>query len=246
MDRLLYVSMSGAQQTMLAQSANSNNLANSNTSGFRADLNAFRSMPVHGPGYETRVYAMNERSSVDFTIGMVSSTGRDLDIAVDGEGWIAVEGKNGEEAYTRAGNLSIEPGGLLVTGNGLPVIGNGGPITIPPADSIDIGSDGTISIQPVGLPANALVVIDRIKLVNPEIGNLTKGIDGLIRQRDGIEAEADASVGVIAGSLETSNVNIVNSMVNMISLARQYETQVKMMKTAEQMETATDQLLRAS
>lgn len=246
MDRLLYVSMSGANQTMMAQTANNNNLANSNTGGFRADLNAFRSMPVHGQGYESRVYAMTERSSVDFTLGMVRSTDRDLDVAVDGDGWIAVQAKDGSEAYSRAGNLSIEPGGLLVTGNGLPVMGNGGPITIPQADSIDVGVDGTISIQPIGQPTNALVVADRIKLVKPDREELVKGADGLIRLKKGTEADPDPSVRVISGSLETSNVNIVNSLVNMISLARQYESQVKMMKQAEQMDTSTDQLLRFS
>lgn len=244
MDRLLYVSMSGAHQTMLAQTANNNNLANSNTSGFRADLHAFRSMPVYGPGYDSRVFAMTERSSVDFTLGMVRSTDRDLDVAVDGDGWIAVQAKDGGEAYTRAGNLSIQPGGLLVTGNGLPVMGNGGPIAIPQADSIDIGIDGTISIQPIGLPANALVVVDRIKLVKPDSQELLKGEDGLIRLRNNIEAEPDPSVRVISGSLETSNVNIVNSLVNMISLSRQYESQIKLMKEAEQMDSATDQLVR--
>ena len=244
MDRLLYVSMSGAHQTMLAQSANNNNLANANTSGFRADLNAFRSMPVHGPGYESRVYAMTERASVDFTLGMVRSTDRDLDVAVDGDGWIAVQAKDGSEAYTRAGNLSIQPGGLLVTGNGLPVMGNGGPIAIPQADSIDIGIDGTISVQPVGLPVSALTVVDRIKLVKPDREDLVKGVDGLIRLKSGAEAEPDPTVRVISGSLETSNVNIVNSLVNMISLARQYETQVKLMKEAETMDQVSDQLMR--
>lgn len=246
MDRLLYVSMSGANQTMLAQAANNNNLANSNTNGFRADLEAFRSMPVYGPGFESRVYAMTERSSVDFTLGMVRSTDRDLDVAVDGDGWIAVQGKDGSEAYTRAGNLSIQPGGLLVTGNGLPVMGNGGPIVIPQADSIDVGVDGTISIQPIGLPENALTVVDRIKLVKPDREELVKGVDGLIRLKSGTEADPDPSVRVISGSLETSNVNIVNSLVNMISLARQYESQVKMMKEAERMESSSDQLVRLS
>lgn len=244
MDRLLYVSMSGAHQTMLAQSANNNNLANSNTSGFRADLHAFRSMPVYGAGYESRVFAMTERSSVDFTLGMMRSTDRDLDVAVDGDGWIAVQAKDGSEAYTRAGNLSIQPGGLLVTGNGLPVMGNGGPIAIPQADSIDVGIDGTISIQPIGQPSNALTVVDRIKLVKPERADLVKGADGLIRLKSNTEAEPDPSVRVISGSLETSNVNIVNSLVNMISLARQYESQIKLMKEAETMDAATDQLVR--
>lgn len=244
MDRMLYVAMSGAQQTMLAQQANNNNLANANTAGFRADLTAFRSMPVIGSGYLTRVYAMAERPNVDFNLGTVRTTERELDIAVDGDGWIAVQSKDGTEAYTRAGNLSIQPGGLLVTGAGIPVLGNGGAIAIPQAASIVIGGDGTISIQPIGQPASALVVIDRIKLVKPGNTNLIKGEDGLIRLKDGGTADADATVKVVSGSLETSNVNIVNSLVNMISLARRYEAQVKMMKTAEEMDSSTDQLVR--
>lgn len=244
MDRMLYVAMSGAQQTMLAQTANNNNLANANTNGFRADLNAFRSMPVQGPGHESRVYAMSERASVDFTLGMVRNTDRDLDIAVDGDGWIAVQGKDGSEAYTRAGNLSIQPGGLLVTGSGLPVMGNGGPISIPQADNIVIGGDGTISIRPVGQPASGLVVIDRIKLIKPDQKELYKGDDGLIRLKNNTDAEANASVKVVSGSLESSNVNIVDSLVDMISLARRYESQVKFMQKADEMDQATDQLLR--
>jgi flagellar basal-body rod protein FlgF len=244
MDRLLYVSMSGAQQTMVAQTANNNNLANANTTGFRADLNAFRSVPVQGPGYQSRAYAMMERPKVDFTLGMVRSTDREMDVAVDGDGWIAVQGKDGTEAYTRAGNLSIQPGGLLVTGDGLPVMGNGGPIAIPDADSIDIGIDGTISIKPAGAPSTAQVVVDRIKLVEPDRAELFKGGDGLIHMNNGAEANADASVRVISGRLESSNVNTVDALVNMISLSRQYESQVKMMKQAGDLEASSDQLLR--
>lgn len=244
MDRLLYVSMSGAQQTMMAQTANNNNLANANTTGFRADLNAFRSVPVQGPGYQSRTYAMIERASVDFTLGMVRGTDREMDVAVDGDGWIAVQAKDGSEAYTRAGNLSIQPGGLLVTGDGLPVLGNGGPIAIPDADTIDIGIDGTISIKPIGSPSTGQVVVDRLKLVKPDSTQLFKGEDGLIRLNGGAVADADASVRVISGSLETSNVNTVNALVNMISLSRQYESQIKMMKQAGDLEASSDQLLR--
>jgi len=244
MDRMLYVAMSGAQQTMLAQQANNNNLANANTTGFRADLTDFRSMPVLGPGYSTRVYAMAERPNVDFNLGAVRTTDRELDIAVDGNGWISVQGKDGTEAYTRAGNLSIQPGGILVTGSGIPVLGNGGPIAIPQAENIVIGGDGTISIQPVGQPPSALVVVDRIKLVKPDNTNLVKGEDGLIRLKGGVTADADATVKVVSGSLETSNVNIVNALVNMIGLARRYEAQIKAIKTAEELDSSTDQLVR--
>ena len=246
MDRSLYVSMSGAQQTMRALQANNNNLANANTKGFRADLTDFRSMPVYGDGYPTRVYAMAERPTVDFTAGTVRSTDRPLDIAVEGEGWIAVQAKDGSEAYTRAGDLHIDNGGLLVTASGLPVIGNGGAIAIPPAENMVIGNDGTISIQPVGQTANALVILDRIKLVKPDQNELVKGEDGLMRLSTGIDAEADASVGVVSGAVETSNVNMVDSLVNMISLQRLYESQIKLMKSVEEMDSSVDQLMRLS
>lgn len=246
MDRMLYVAMSGAKQTMLAQASNSNNMANANTTGFRADLAAFRSMPVYGAGEPTRVYAMAERPGVDTTSGAISATGRDLDVAIKDDGWIAVQAKDGSEAYTRAGNLRIEDGGILTTGSGLPVLGNGGPVAIPPAEKVAIGKDGTISIQGIGQTASTLTVLDRIKLVKIDSGALMKGTDGLMRRTDGVSAEPDATVNLVSGALETSNVSAVDSMVNMITLARQYEAQIKMMKTAEEIDSTSTQLLSLS
>ena len=246
MDRMLYVAMSGAKQTMLAQTTNSNNMANANTTGFRADLAAFRSMPVYGPGEPTRVYAMAERPGVDTTSGTLSTTGRELDIAIKDDGWIAVQAKDGSEAYTRAGNLHIGDGGILTTGSGLPVLGNGGPVALPPAEKVEIGTDGTISIRGEGQSASTLTVIDRIKLVKIDGASLVKGGDGLMRKSDGEIAQPDATVNLISGALETSNVSAVDSMVNMITLARQYEAQIKMMKTAEDIDSASTQLLSLS
>jgi flagellar basal-body rod protein FlgF len=246
MDRMLYVAMSGAKQTMLAQTANSNNLANANTNGFRADLAAFRSMPVYGPGAPTRVNAMAESAGVDTTSGAITPTGRELDVAIKGEGWIAVQAPDGTEAYTRVGNLRIEDGGILKTGSGLSVLGNGGPIALPPAEKIEIGTDGTVSIRGIGQAASTLTVLDRIKLVSVDGASLTKGNDGLLRLKDGGTAAPDANVNIVSGALETSNVNTVDAMVNLISLARQYETQVKMMKTAEETDNAATQLLSLS
>jgi len=246
MDRMLYVAMSGAKQTMQAQTANSHNLANANTNGFRADLATFQSMPVYGQGQPSRVYAMAESAGVDTTSGAINPTGRDLDIAIKGEGWIAVQAPDGTEAYTRVGNLRISDGGILKTGSGLPVLGNGGPVALPPAEKIEIGSDGTVSIRGVGQAASTLTVLDRIKLVRIDGDSLVKGEDGLLRKRDGSTAAPDASVGIVSGALETSNVNTVDAMVKLISLARQYETQVKMMKTAEDIDTAATQLLSIS
>jgi len=242
-DRMLYVAMSGAKETLLSQANATNNLANASTPGFLSDLNQFRSMPVFGAGHPTRVYAMDERSQADFNHGSLSQTGRDLDVAVKGGGWIAVQGADGNEAYTRRGDLVVDANGLLQTGNGLPVIGNAGPIAIPPSSKIDIGLDGTISIQPLGQQANELAVVDRIKLVSPSLEQMHKGLDGLMRFDGGV-AEADADQRLVSGALETSNVNVVNEMVDMIELARRFEMQVKMMKTAEENARSAASLLR--
>lgn len=244
MDRALFVAMSGAKQILQAQTANANNLANVNTTAFRADLEQFRSQPVFGPGYPGRVYAMLERPGVDFSAGSMQNTGRDLDVAIEGEGWIAVRAKDGKEAYTRAGDLHITPQGQLLNGEGLPVLGNSGPITIPPAQNVTIGSDGTISFIPLGQNATTLATIDRIKLVNPAKDQLEKGTDGMIRLSGGAPATADASVKLVSGALESSNVSAVEEMTKMIQLQRQYEMQLKLMKTVEDDGAASSRLMQ--
>ncbi len=244
MDRMLYVGMSGARQRMLALRSVNHNLANVTTIGFREDLNQFRSMPVFGPGHPSRVYAMDERPGISFSQGPLQHTGRDLDLAIDGEGWFAVQAADGGEAYTRRGDLAIGAGGLLMTGGGHLVMGDNGPIALPPAESITVGKDGTISIRPMGQSAQALVEVGRIKLVNPPRETLEKGEDGLVRLRDGAFATPDINVRLQQGALEGSNVNAVAAMVEMINLQRQYEMQVKMMKTANDNAEAAESLLR--
>lgn len=244
MDRMVYVMMSGAKETMLAMANNSHNLANANTSGFLEDLNQFRSMPVFGQGHPTRVYAQGERHGTNFQPGAMQNTGRDLDVAVKGQGWIAVQALDGGEAYSRRGDLQIDANGLLTNGVGQPVIGNGGPIALPPLEKLEIGEDGTISIRPLGQGASELAVVDRIKLVNPAQNRLTKGEDGLMRLKDGSVADADSKMELRKGHLEGSNVNIIESMVKMIELARHFEFQVKLMKTAEELDTATASVMR--
>jgi flagellar basal-body rod protein FlgF len=245
MDRMLYVAMSGAKETLMAQANASSNLANANTTGFLADLNQFRSMPVFGQGHPTRVYALGERPASDFNHGSLQYTGRDLDVAVKDGGWIAVQARDGNEAYTRRGDLQVDENGLLLTGNDLPVMGNGGPIAVPPFDKIDIGADGTVSIRPAGATSDQLAVIDRIKLVAPQFDQMEKSDDGLMRLKNGGEAEEDAAQRVVSGALEASNVNVVNEMVDMIELSRRFELQVKMMKTAEDAAAAGASILRA-
>lgn len=243
MDRMLYVAMSGAKQLMQAQAVNAHNLANINTTGFRADFLGFSSVPVEGPVFPSRVYGQVETRGVDLDAGPIMTTARELDVAVKGNGYIAVQAPDGGEAYTRAGDLRLGSGGQLVTGAGHPVIGSGGPIAVPPYEKLEIGVDGTISIRPVGQGASALAVVDRIKLVRPEPKTLVKGEDGLLRHRDGAPISADARAQVISGALEGSNVSGVGTMINMIQYSREFELNVKIMRAAEENEQRADNLL---
>jgi flagellar basal-body rod protein FlgF len=244
MDRMLYVAMSGAKQVMQAQEANNHNLANVSTTGFRADLNEFRAMPMFGPVYPTRVYAMSERPGIDFTPGAIVTTGNDLDVAIRGEGFIAVQSPDGREAYTRAGDLHLGPGGVLITGAGHYVLGNNGPIAVPPYEKVEIGQDGTVTVRPLGQAPNAMVVLDRIKLVNPPLTQLEKGEDGLLRLQGDGTAVADATVTLVSGAVEGSNVNPVDALVTMINLQRQFEMQVKMMHSEEENAATASKLLQ--
>jgi len=246
MDKSLYISMTGASQNAMAQRAHANNLANLTTTGFRRDFEQARSMPVFGDGYATRAYAMTERPGTDMSAGVMQETGRELDVAVQGEGWIAVQAADGSEAYTRAGSLNIDAFGVLRTSSGLPVLGNGGPIAIPPAQKLEIGSDGTISIRALGEGPAVMAEVDRLKLVNPDPATLEKGADGLMRTKDGLPQVADGAIQVATGFLEGSNVNAVEEMTAMLSLARQFELHIKMMRTAEENAQATDRILQMS
>jgi flagellar basal-body rod protein FlgF len=244
MDRFLYVAMTGAKETLRAQTANSHNLANASTNGFRADLSAFQSRAVIGSGYESRVYATNSTTGWDQSVGAQIFTGRDLDVSIQGDGFIAVQGRDGREAFTRAGDLIVDANGQLMTKTGLPVMGDGGPMSVPPNNSLAISPDGTISIVPQGQGPETTASIGRIKLVNPGNNLLDRGEDGLFRMRDGSEVPADANVRIASGSLESSNVNAAQAMVNMIELARNFELQVKAIRTAEDNGAASAQLLR--
>jgi flagellar basal-body rod protein FlgF len=233
MDKLIYTAMSGASHTLQQQAAVSQNLANTNTPGFRAAINTFRAVPIVGEGLPTRTFVVDSVAGADFSEGVMEQTDRPLDIAVNGQGWIAVQTADGKEAYTRNGSLQVTPEGLLQTRSGLNVLGDDGPITVPPDTRVTIAQDGTISTIQQGNKAEGGVVVGRIKLTNPAQKNLVRGDDGLFRSNDGKPADADANVSVLSGHLESSNVNTVEAMVNMISLARQFDTQMKMLTTAD-------------
>tara|TARA_R110002110_G_scaffold33533_1_gene114761 strand:+ start:75613 stop:76356 length:744 start_codon:yes stop_codon:yes gene_type:complete len=247
MDKMLFVTMSGAENTFLSQSLNANNLANVGTAGFKADLAQFRSMPVMSKdSLPTRVYALTERPATDFTPGPLMTTGRDFDVAIKGEGFFAVKSETNEDAYSRDGALQINEQGLLTNSRGLAVMGEGGEINIPPAQKVEIGNDGSISFVPLGANPDAVVLLDRIKLVKPDISNLEKGLDGLFYTKDNTVLSGNPDIKLAKGFLEGSNVNAVESITNMISLSRQYEIQLKMIKQAEAIDEASTSLLRVS
>ncbi|VAW65076.1 Flagellar basal-body rod protein FlgF [hydrothermal vent metagenome] len=244
MDKMLYTATNSARQAMQAQTAIAHNLANASTLGFKSHFNTFTSWYVNGPGFNTRVMNQQDANDIDLTAGSITTTDSELDVAINGEGFIAVQNSQGEEAYTRAGNLKLDSVGRLTTGDGFAVLGNAGPIALPPAEKIDIGRDGTISIVPVGQAASALVVAERIKLVNPDVAALFKGGDGLLQVRDGLIQPAAVDVQLESGVLENSNVNGVGQMIEMISNARQFETSIKLMQEAKATDEASARLLR--
>jgi flagellar basal-body rod protein FlgF len=252
MDRLIYTAMTGATQALDQQAVVANNLANASTTGFRAQLANFRSVPMSfGDGSQvndvtTRTFVLSATPGSDYTPGPISQTGNPLDIAIQGQGWIAVQTPDGNEAYTRGGNLHVDENGQLVTASNLPVIGNGGPIAVPPQAQVTIGNDGSVSVIAAGDPPNAIALVDQIKLVNPDPNTMSRGDDGLFRTADGNPADQDPNVQIVSDSLEGSNVNPVAAMVSMITNARQFQMQTKMLQTADTNEQSANQLLSFS
>ena len=242
MDRMIYLSMTGAKANMERQDVLSNNLANVTTNGFRAELQAYRAVPVRGDGASTRVYSLETSVGYDDAAGPVTVTGSPLDVAMQGNAWLAVQGLDGTEAYTRQGALAIDAEGNLKTHAGLPVLGDGGPIVLPPDTTPSIAPDGTISAKQAN---GATTPVGKLKLVTPET-KLQRGEDGLFRAADGADLSTDPNARVQDGALEGSNVSAVGTMVAMISAARQFEAQMKMLQTAEKNEQSAQQLLSAN
>ena len=242
MDRMIYTAMTGAKHILEQQATTAHNLANATSTGFRAQVDSFRAVPLLGNGMPTRVFVVDATVGADFNPGPIQATNRDLDVAIQGKGWLTVQRADGSEGFTRNGSLKVSENGLLQTASGLTVVGDGGPISIPPDVAISIAKDGTVSSVSNGTlpgPSNA---IGRLKLVNPPEEDLVRSEDGLFVTKSG-NAEVDATVNVVSGALEGSNVNVVDAMVTMISLARQFETQMKLLQSAENNANKASQLL---
>ncbi|MCU0840792.1 MAG: flagellar basal body rod protein FlgF [Thiobacillaceae bacterium] len=245
MDRVIYIAMTGAREITRQQAAVAHNLANVSTHGFKQELNVFRALPVVGEGARTRAYVVETTPKIDFTGGMIQQTGRPLDVAVRGPGWIVVQDAQGKEAYTRMGHLEVGPNGLLQTAAGLNVLGDAGPIAVPPDQDVALANDGTVSSIPINQNLFAVTIEGRVRLVNPPEQDLVRGEDGLFRLKSGQPAPPDADVRLAIGALETSNVNAAEAMVNMISLARQFEMQTRVLRAAEDNHRSADKVLSA-
>lgn len=242
MDRVIYTAMTGAKGTMDQQAAVAHNLANATSTGFRAELHKLRAVEVQTEAFHTRAFTVDASVANDFTEGPLQYTGRPYDVALRGKGWLAVQMPDGTEAYTRNGSLEVNVNGTLQTRDGRPVVGDGGPVALPPDTQIVIDGDGTISALQADQPG-VVNVVGQLKLVNPPEAELVRGEDGLFRLQQGGAAPADPAVRVAGGYLEGSNVNVVDQMVQMISLARQFEMQARMLQTAEQNDNAATQVL---
>lgn len=269
MDRMLYVSMSGAQSVLKRQAVNNNNLANIQTIGFKEDLSAIQSIQRRADTLDIRVPVEAIGTGINTRKGEIINTGRDLDIAIQGDGFLAVQNEDGTEGMTRAGNLRVNASGGLETAAGQAVLGNFGPITVPPYESLIVGQDGSISVVPLGDSTGNSAIIDRIKLVNPDIQDTFKNESGLLemkpkltkstvlhRDPDGFVShkdvtyndeihrpEANDTVSLLSGALESSNVNPSATLVTMIELSRNYEMQIKLMKNVEKNDASIDRLL---
>lgn len=245
MDKFLYIAASGAKQDLLATGVRANNLANAQTNGFKAQLEQARAMPAFGEGFASRVFSMTESPSNNYEGGPMITTDRPLDVALQGDGWFSVQTPQGEEAYSRAGGFTMSTDGALLDPKGNLVMGENGPIFLPtPINNITIAGDGSISARLQGAPQAAIEEVGRLKLVKPPLDQIQRREDGLFELKSGEIAEQDLTVQVRSGMLEGSNVNAVDEMVNMISLQRHYEMQVKLMKKADSLDTRGNMLLR--
>jgi len=247
MDRLVYTALSGLKGQMDAQATIANNIANASTIGFRADRVNFERLMIKGEGLDSRQPSAETVVDMDRRAGTVVQTGRELDIAITGDNWLAVQAPDGSEAYTRRGDLRIAPSGVLETGDGFPVMGSGGPITVPPHDKIMIAEDGTISIVAPGAdPSQPPQAIDQLKLVSDQGSKTVKGLDNLLHVRGGGVLPADLEARVQTGSLEQSNVNLTQALVDMIENQRSYEVQANLLREAKSMDESAASLMRVS
>lgn len=233
MSKALYTAASGGNQVLEQMNTATHNLANVSTDGFRAKLDGFRAIQTISQDLPVQAFVLNTSVASDFTPAAIHQTGRDLDVAISGHGWLVVQDEKGQEAYTRGGSLQMDANGILRTQSGWAVLGDSGPISLPPDETITIAKDGTLSSIPVGNKVANVNVVGRLKLVNPNEKDLIRGDDGLFRTQNGLAAEVDASVRLVSGGVEESNVNAITSLVEFITLSRKLDANARLITSLQ-------------
>ena len=246
MDRLIYSSLAAMRGAMARQATIANNLANVNTVGFRGEFTSSEAEWLKGSGLNGRATVSQDVTGANMTPGAVQSTGRDLDVALNGDALLTVQAADGSEAYTRRGDLQLSDSGLLTTGDGMPLLGASGPITLPPADSVSIGKDGQIWIVPQGGDPKSPQAVDTLKLVSAQGSTIKKGLDGLFHVDGGGALPSDPDATLTSKSIEGSNVNASATLVDMIDASRSWEAQIKMLTTAQDMDKSASALMQIS
>lgn len=244
MDKMIHSSLSAMQGIMARQTAIANNMANAATTGFRAEVVNAKAKHLSSAQLDSRAIAYERVFAADLASAPVTATRRPLDIALDGDAMLSVQSRNGETAYTRRGDLSLNESGLVTTGAGDPVLGENGPLIIPPAEKISIAKDGGVWIVPQGGNDSEIQQVDRLALVSFTGSDIVKGNDNLFRVRGGGALPADADARLTSGALEGSNVNMTASLVDMIEASRAWETQVKLLSTAKELDSSGVSLMQ--
>jgi flagellar basal-body rod protein FlgG len=259
MEPALWAAKTGldAQQTQMTVTAN--NLANVSTTGFKksravfddllyqnlSQVGANTSQSTQAPtglnvGTGVRVVATEK----NYTQGSVNNTGNSLDMAIQGLGFFQVLQPNGQLAYTRDGSFQVNAQGQLVTAAGYQVQPA---ITIPTgAQSISVGSDGTISVQLAGQTAPTTVgTLQLANFINPAGLQDIGGNLAVESAASGTAVTANAGLNgmgtILQGSVEASNVNVVEELVNMIETQQAYEMNSRAIETTDQMLTYSTQ-----
>ncbi|HTH27053.1 MAG TPA: flagellar basal body rod protein FlgF [Sphingobium sp.] len=244
MDRMVDIARTAMRGAMARQTAIANNLANAGTAGFRAEIMNASTRWIDGQTLKSRAEQVDQVVAADMKSGVVKETGNPLDVALGGDGMLAVQANDGSEGYTRRGDLVLSDSGLLTTGDGHPVLGEGGPITLPPADSINIAKDGSIWIVPQGGQIDQPQKVDVLKVVSPRGSSVLKGTDGLFREANGGTLPQDPLAQVTSGALEGSNVNATATLVQMIEASRAWQGQIKLVETAKDIDSSGASLMR--
>ncbi|VVT01573.1 flagellar basal body rod protein FlgF [Erythrobacter sp. EC-HK427] len=246
MDRMIYIALTGMNAAMDRQRAIASNLANANTTGFRAETFATTPLHIRGSHFNVRGLAQGAVRGADFSQGTVIPTGRDLDIAVNGSAFMAMQAADGSEVYSRRGDLVVDTAGRLVNGEGLQVLGMAGPIAVPPGWQVSFGSDGTVYAADPAAPDAETEEVGRIKLASADGSTLVKGLDNQLRVPDGGILPADPTATITPGALESSNVDTAGTLVEMIEAQRAFERRVQLISTAEQLDQASSRLMSLS